>query len=539
MEYKQPGLGGIGQKAKHWLRTGRQIAIASRELKRPRVLAAVITFSVIALFSPFGALSEPVAVSAADASEPTVQIVPSSVTLAPGDVVKVAVVLNNPTDATVTVDDVNVAVPPRMTASTVSGLPWTLAPGSSQLINLDVSADPGMGENSVSIVVKFNQGTSARRVVASLSVKPAAGDAMPEATFVVFPSKLGDGDGRHATVRLTNPTAMKFTNLRLLAVDSDDADLAMPQPSATADCSPGTGERLLTCLSDLAPGASDLVHLEVRAHSSVRTGTQQVSVVLMGTRVAKNAAAPVPEVLAVASHDVELTVFGIDAISPFGIGTLFLLPGLLAIAAFLAAIRWVYPRIGSGIPDKVDPRDLNQMPVVMLGSVLAYLLVWFIWREDLTRRVSTLSVGLLFGLGILIGVVAWMVVALLYRQLVGRRRFRVNAEPEDVLRTLAHRGAGLLFPSYQVNNVIYLHLGQTDGKEFVTPQITFEFSNEVSDDEEKRFFYALRTNDIAAILDIHKDGKVDLDWSTKTGLEVYDPASLPALGNKTALLRQK
>ena len=478
-------------------------------------------------------------VAAATAPDPTVQVVPSAVTLAPGDVTHVALVLDNPTNAQVTVGNVRVLTPPHVTVGTVSGVPQTLAPGSSSIATFDVQVEPGFGENQVSIIAELGEGTSARQVVTSLTVKPAAGPATPEASFVVFPSKLNDGDSRRATVRLTNPAGVTFTKLRLLAVDSDDAYLSMSQPLTTVACTAETGERLLTCVGDLPAGASVLVDLEVRSLTSVRTGTQQVGVVLRGTPVTTSGAAA-REVAAVATHDVELAVFGVDAISPFGAGTLFLLPGLLAIAVFLTATRFMYPRRTSGLPDKVDPKDLSQMPAIAVVGVIVYMLVWFFWREDLTRRVSTAAVERVFALGILIGVGAWALMAVLYRQFVGRRRFSVDdTEPAGVLLTLKHRHAGLAFPSYRTEkDEIRLHLGHTDGMEYFAPQITFDLG-QCPPEQEPRFRKAYRASDIATILSLHKERKVTLAWRTGSGLEVHDPTSMPVLGQKKDLLLEK
>jgi hypothetical protein len=471
---------------------------------------------------------------------PTVQVVPSAVSVVPGDVVQVAVVLDNPTDAPVSVQNIDVVVPPRVSVGAASGLPVSLAPGSSRVVTLDVSAEPGAGENSVGIIVEFgDDGDTTRLATASLSVKPAAASAAPEASFLVFPAKLNDGDSRRATLRVTNPTAVTFTDLRLLAVDSDDAYLVVSRSSATRDCPPDQSGRLLSCLDELAPGSSHLVDLEVRAQRSVRTGTQQVGVVVLATGAVTDGATMLPDVSTVATHDVELAVFGVDVLSPFGVSALFLLPGLLAIAVFLSATRWIYPRVTSGLPEKVDPKDLTQVPVIVLVGVLAYVLIWVFWREDLTRRTSTLTVVGLFVVGIVFGTAAWAVVALLYRRLVGRRRFRQNAEPAQVLQTLAYRGEGLTFPSFRTTtNDIYLHLGQTDGLEYGVPQIAYDLAA-ASDSEELAFNNARRTADIDTILDLHERGKVSFEWAASAGVQTYDPTSLPSLGRRTELLREK
>lgn len=472
---------------------------------------------------------------------PTVQVVPSSISVVPGDVVQVAVVLDNPTDAPASVQDIRVVAPPRVSIGAVSGLPVLLAPRSSRVVTLDVGAGQGAEENSVGIIVEFGgNGDTTRLAAASLSVKPAAASVALEAAFLVFPAKLNDGDSRRATVRVTNPTGVAFTDLRLLAVDSDDAYLVVSQSTATRGCPADQSRRLLTCLADLAPGSSHLVDLEVRAHPSVRTGTQQVGVIILASGAVTEGATELPIVSTVAMHDIELAVFGVDVLSPFGVGALFLLPGLLAVAVFLAATRWVYPRVTSGLPEKVDPKDLTQMPVIVLVGVLAYVLVWVFWREDLTRRTSTLAVVLLFGLGILMGLAAWLVVALLYRQLVGRRRFRRNVEPQQVLQTLAHRGEGLTFPSLRTQtspNAIYLHLGQTDGLEYVAPQIAYDLAD-ATDSEERAFNNARRVGDIDTILNLHKAGKVTLEWTAPAEVQTYAPESLPTLLGTADLLRE-
>lgn len=494
---------------------------------------------VMSLFAVLGAVGG--LAHAATGDLPTMQVVPSSVSVVPGDVVQVAVVLDNPTDVPVSVRSIRTMAPPRVSIGEAVGLPILLAAGSSRVVTLDVSSGPGASENTVGIIAEIGgSGDTTRLVTASLSVKPAAASEAPEVSFLVFPAKLNDGDSRHATVRVTNPTAVTFTDLRLLAVDSDDAFLVVSRSSATRDCPADQSGRLLTCLAELAPGSSHLVDLEVRAHDSVRTGAQQVGVVVLAAGAVTDGATMLPDVSTVAMHDVELAVFGVDVLSPFGVGALFLLPGLLAIAVFLSASRWVYPRVRSGLPEKVDPKDLTQMPVIVLLGVLAYVLVWVLWREDLTRRTSTFTVMALFALGIAFGIAAWVVIAALYRQLVGRRRLRLNVEPAQALKTLAHRGAGLTFPSFRTspNDATYLHLGQTDGLEFGAPQIDYDLAN-ASETEERMFNNARRTGDIDTILDLHRLGKVTLDWRMPAGVQAYAPATVLALGERVHLLREK
>lgn len=501
---------------------------------------AVRRVCVVVLVALLGALalSPPHPAHAAPGDPPTLQLVPGSVAPAPGEVVQVAVVLDNATDTALTVRGLRFLTPPRITVSAPTDLPAELAPGSSYVAVVQVSTSPGAGEASVGILAEVTDASgTARSVSSSLTVSPGASTA-PEASFVVFPTGVLDGDSRRATLRVTNPTSATFQELQLAAVDGDDAFLVIAPSPATRDCADDGSGRLIACLDGLAPGASHLVDLEVRTLGSVRTGTQQVGVVVVASL--DDAAGRTPtQVSTVVMHDVEIRVFGVDALSPFGVGVLFLLPGLLAIVVFLAAMRWVYPRVRSkALPDKVDPKDLSQMPIVVIVGVAAYLLVWLVWREDLTRRTSTLAVLLLFAVGIAFGLVAWGITAGLYRQLVGRRRFRLRSEPAQVLRALAHRDAGLTFPSYRKGEDTYLYLGSSDGKEFGAPQIGFDLSR-ASDADDVRFHRARTVGDIDTILELQQAGAVSLDWwKQAAGPEAYDPAELPALGEQRGLLRE-
>ena len=493
------------------------------------VLVALLGALVLALPRP---------AHAAPGDLPTVQVVPGSVAPAPGEVVQVAVVLDNATDTSVAVRGLRFITPPRVTVTEPADLPAELAAGSSYVAVVDVSTAPGAGEASVGIVAEIAAASgTARSVSSTLTVSPGASTA-PEASFVVFPTGVLDGDSRRATLRVTNPTSATFEELRLEAVDGDDAFLVIAPSPATRDCPDDGSGRLIACLDGLAPGASHLVDLELRTHPSVRTGTQQVGLVVVAAL--DDAAGRTPaRVSTVVMHDVEIRVFGVDALSPFGVGVLFLLPGLLAIVVFLAAMRWIYPRVTSkALPDKVDPKDLAQMPFIVIAGVAAYLLVWLVWGQDLTRRTSTLAVLGLFVLGMAFGLLAWLVVIAFYRQLVGRRRFRLRSEPVQVLRALAHRDAGLTFPSYLKGEDTYLYLGSSDGKEFGAPQITFDLSR-ASEADDARFHRARTAGDIDTILELQQAGAVSLDWwKQAAGPEAYEPAALPALGERKALLRE-
>ena len=157
------------------------------------------------------------------------QVVPAGVAPAPGDIVQVAVVLDNPTDSPVAFRGLRFITPPRMTVATPPDLPSELSAGSSYVAVVDVTIAPGAGEADIGVVAEFAgaAGGTVRSATTNLAVTPATDAAAPEASFLVFPSVVLDGDSRRATLRVTNPTSATFEELRLDSVDSDDAFLVV------------------------------------------------------------------------------------------------------------------------------------------------------------------------------------------------------------------------------------------------------------------------------------------------------------------------
>lgn len=466
---------------------------------------------------------------------PTVRVTPSSVTLEPGDSVQLSVLIENPTASSVVLARIDALAPPGISAD-VSGVavPGSLAARSSTMADLRVTAGTGVRESVVGIVVDFRQpGDSGIGSLADaeLAIKPGSGPVSLVASFDVFPDKLNDGESRPATVRLENPTAFAYSGLIVSGLERGDVELDLagelspPFVSCPASTSvPGMGHSL-ACLTEIASGATVLLDLNVEASDSVRTGNHQVGLVVTGSRDVAEGGAPLPLSSVVVTDEVELAVFGVDAISPFGLGTLFVLPGLLAVVFFLLLSRYVYPK-SNKLPDTIELKDLRAMPFVIAFAAVSYLVIWAAWGTDLRRGVSTGNVILLFVVGLGLGVVAWGLVALLYWYSSGRKHFTVGDDPAGLLRRLRARDAGLVLPEFKSSGIHYLVLGPSEGQSvFAAPKIRYTFS--AVDDQERRSFYsAVGSGDIDEILRAHRDKKVALNWSAPSGVRTFEESAV-------------
>jgi hypothetical protein len=456
------------------------------------------------------------------------QVAPASLTLEPGDVADVELLVTNGTNSAVTITEIDVAGPPRVTGQ-VSGLelPAAVAAGASVRAQLRLDAAPGVNDAEVGVVVqyRFADSPNTALVTKSLTIKSGQRAQAPDVTLVGFPDKLDDGQSRSATVRIANATPFGYRHLTVSALDGDDVGLVLPNPELPS--SPFTrcpdSIHALACLDQLIAGEVQLLDVRVKAHESVKTGKQHVSVVVTGSRdiatgSGNNAAQVLPPATVVATGDVELTVFGVDALSPFGIGTLFVLPGLVAVLVFLLFARAVYPRKPS-LPDTIELKDLRALPIVVPVAALAYLILWLVLGRDLTRAVSTFDVALLFVVGFLLGLVVWAVMAYLWWLHSGRKQFAVGDNYEKVLERLKARRSGLSLPQFWLNGVRYLYLVPTnDGRVLAAPSISYAFLENVGDKEREAFFPAIEQGYIDAVLRAYHKGQVRLASSVPTGV---------------------
>ena len=309
----------------------------------------------------------------------TVSVVPETGSMLPGEQLRAAVIIDNSTAVAFFVTGLDILAPPRLRASPeeVLHLPGTIAAGSSMIVHLDVLASAEVKDAQVGVAVRFrgaSKGSPERSATANFTVSVAP-LAAPTLAFLVAPETLNDGEVRVTKVRIDNPSGREYTDLSLAALNGDDVSITLKGKPIEpfAECAGGVG---MVCLSSLQAGTSATVVLQTRAASSVRTGTQTVGLVLKSTP-----SGGLPRVTATATHDVKLAVFGVDALSPFGIGALFVLPGLLAVVFFLLG-NALYPRTKS-LPDQADLKDLRQMPAVVAVSAAAYLSVFVLFGSDL------------------------------------------------------------------------------------------------------------------------------------------------------------
>lgn len=481
----------------------------------------------------------------AAADEPALQVavIPGAVTLLTDESARVEVVINNPTPVAVVATSLDPVAPPRVTASAADdSFPATIAPHSSLIVPLDVVAHTELSEAQVGVIVTYRasaEGSPTRSVTTPLTVS-ATSTAAPALTFLVVPDALNDGEQRRATVLIDNPSARAFTELSLTALDGDDVFIEMPgdpvEPFTT--CADGAG---LVCLPLLQPGTSATVELRLRADESVRTGSQQVGLLLTASpdvsSTTRSDADP-PAISATATHEVTLTVFGVDAISPFGLGALFLVPGVLAVVMFVLG-NAVYPRTTS-VPDEVDLKDLRQVPFVVSVSAILYALVFAVFGRNLIHTVSTGDVALLVTSGALLGLIAWAILAVIHYRAIGRKRFRLDDEPPDVLRRLDARGASLTLPSFASGSVTYVHLGPAEqGKALAAPQIAFHFTaaaqGAAHDNARSAVSSAIGRGEIQPVLEAMKGGLVRLRWVTASGMRTFDEATSLATGEANVL----
>jgi hypothetical protein len=457
----------------------------------------------------------------AESLAPTIAVVPGSVTLRTGEEAELDVLVVNPTATPVSITSIEVAPTPGITAEVSLGDDATVpvASGGSVVAALTVTPTREVTDAQVGLVLHTRpapDGSLAQVATTTLTISTAAASA-PVLTFLVAPDSLNDGEDRPTTVRIDNSAGPEISRVTLEAVNGEDVSIGRPQ-NGTDTCGAAGG---LYCVDTLAAGASVLVQLETVAAASVHTGTQQVGLILTASP-----GPGLPAVTATATQDVELTVFGVDALSPFGIGTLFVLPGLLAVVLFLLG-NTVYPQT-KALPDQADIKDLRQFPAVVGVSALVYVVAWVGLKQDLTGAVSTGTVALMAAGGAGIGLLAWVILALTYAHTVGRKVFRVTDTPRRALTRLKARGGSLSVPGFTIGGLQYARLAPAaGGKVYASPRIAYEFTETGASDTQARQNLAneIDRGEIDALLRAETAGTVTLSWAQLDGVRTVDEAA--------------
>jgi hypothetical protein len=138
-------------------------------------------------------------------------------------------------------------------------------------------------------------------------------------------------------------------------------------------------------------------------------------------------------------------------------------------------------------------------------------------------------VGVLFVIGICIGLVLWAVVAVAWYRHSGRKQFLIGDSPEKVLMRLEARRVRLDLPKFTANDMIHLYLARDgDGNLLASPQMTYAFTEKMRDDDARRaaFQNAIQHDDIGYIRRSQHNGEVIIKWSAPTGVVSVDSAGV-------------
>lgn len=449
-----------------------------------------------------------------------VRLVPGRVTLVPGDTTAVDLVVTNRSSAPATVTSVELRTPPRVVGERVPRpeVIGTVGAGDVARVTFALRALGGVEEGEADVVLEVvgAGGTGRRVLVATLTVAAGKAPQMLDVAFLSSPKALNDRERAVAIVQVSNPTPFAFEDVRVAPVDSEDVRLR-----------PRTHR-----LGTLEPGTTALVVLDVRVDGRVRTGPQQVGVVVSG-HLAGSAGALRTQRVATAALDV--SVFGLDAVSPLGAGTLFLLPGLVAVATFLLLSRRVYPRLAS-LPDTVEFKDPRTMVVVVPAGAVLYLGMFLVWGIDLTTEVGTWDVARLFGFATLLGTAAWAVLAVVYHRRTDRKQFRLDDTPAKVLERLAARSAGVRLPALSAGDRSRRYLADGPGDTVVACSvIDYHVAPTAPEEARSQLAAAIEAGDPGAVLGCARLGTATLRWRLPSGVALL-PRPAEPLGPREPLL---
>ena len=335
-----------------------------------------------------------------------------------GELATVDLAISNTTSVPVRVTAVDIRTPVQVMTENVPSPDsiGTIPAGGFVLASFTLKAGLGLDNGEVDILLQYrcassDQAMARQLVTGSLTLTAGPATPEPQVAFLSFPDKLNDGQSVTAAVSISNPAPFPLTQVRVTAVDSEDVTLRQvaPVPSPFVACPAVTaaGTSLVGCLGTLAPGATVVLYLQVRVSSRVQTGTQRVAVIVASQT--QTPADPVASTV-VAATPVQVTIFGVDALSPFGLATLFVLPGIVTVLVFLLLARYVYPRRQGAPRIRVVHRRPHpglrrsaRRPGLPAGVDLLGL--------NLTNQAGTGDVVLLFVVGTGLGFIAWGVVA--------------------------------------------------------------------------------------------------------------------------------
>jgi hypothetical protein len=502
-----------------------------------RSLAATLALTLILVVSWASAAP---AKASADVS---LHAVPATVVLKLGETQSVVLVLSNDSDKPVRLTGLQ-AHGAGSISTAVSGLslPATLPAGGALQARLELTAGDDATETSIAVLLSSTSDKTDQVSTATIAVKPTA-LASPTVTLIGFPTQLDDSQDGSGNISIGNPTNQVFTNLVVTALDDEDlrvrprSSQSAPPPACATVPGSSTPDCELARIDELRPGETKLVPVVVGTDESVRTGTQTASIVLEAVPARTADMSSISSVTVVSSMPIDLRVFGLDALTPFGIGSLFIFPGLLAALLFLALVRWVYPKTAR-FPDTIDLKDLRAFPFIAVGGILAYVVFWLLWGRDLTESVGTSDVAWLSVVSLGIGVMGWAVVALLWWWRTGRKIFAVGDTPRAVLKSLRAGQAPLTLPTFDLHGVTYAYLALIEGQKVIAaPIMTYVIANALPPERRSAISTAIGADDISAILRAQRSREVTLGWSIPSGVAAVDESEIKS--TSTARLLQE
>lgn len=348
------------------------------------------------------------------------------------------------------------------------------------------------------------------------NIAEPAGDV--KVSIASAPSDLSDGQkNRKMTVLIQNPTAHLLQDVELLGINS--SDITVGPINGTKSCA-DPGEYSIGCIDEVESGASILLAVDLSVDGAIATGKQSVGIVAVGQFVLPGAARPTS---ATATTTIDLAVFGVTVVSPFGASAVFFLPAIVAFVAFVFASRLVYPRTG-WLPPKAHASDPTLLTWLLPGAGLFYILAYAIFDTDLTEEMNTARVAWLFVAGFASGWFIWLIYALHYQIRIGRKLFKADDSPKKVLERLAGNKALLRRPQLDRSGMPTAILGKGAGDTIATsPLIVASFTGD--GDPSADFLAVVQTGDARRVLASLSD-QITLRWAD-VGIVLVPAASLP------------
>jgi hypothetical protein len=455
----------------------------------------------------------------------------TEISLAPGQTGTTYAVLENAGDKPVTIDSLRMSRPPKLRIVDAPGLdkPRTLAVGDSIVVPIKVSIRAGFASGTAVVLARGRIGTedSSPRFTATASLKVTANPALsaPTVALAGIPDTLGDGQKGTAEVRLTNTAGVRLDSVELRTEDTTDITLTLscPDDLKPQQCVEAEEGALLT-LNGIRRGSQISVPVAYAVDGHVTTGTQKPAVAVTVTTSARHGASTTTSQ---AEATTKLSVFGIDALGPFGFTSLFVVPGAVAILVFLLLVRGAYPRPGTAV-DLPDVKDAKVMVFVVPLSALAYVAVFYWQGRDLRYESGTVDVATLFGLAASVGAAAWGATSLAYWWRTDRRRFKPGDEPLRVLKRMKLRDAKTKLPTVTAEGQPTLvRLASETAAVITSGRIGFRRganpSNWGGEDPETAFSKAAETSELGAMITMVERQYITLRW-LHTGVAAIDPA---------------